>query len=66
MSSVQRFISHKKLLGERLAEPLARPACVRAMPQKGRSKQERQKYTIGCKNNAHKPLCPTAKDFSLV
>lgn len=41
MSSVQRFISHKKLLGERLAEPHARPACVRAMPQKGRSKQER-------------------------
>lgn len=43
MSSIQRFISHKKLLGERLAEPHARSACVRAMSQKGRSKQERER-----------------------
>lgn len=45
MSSVQRFISHKKLPGEGLAEP--HKACVRAMLPKGRNKQERQKCTIG-------------------
>lgn len=45
MSSVQRFISHKKLSGEGLAEP--HKACVRAMLQKGRNKQERQKCTTG-------------------
>lgn len=49
-SSIGRFIQCSKLPRERLAEP--GKAHVRAMPQKGMRKQERQTCATRCEKNA--------------